>query len=105
MKVQVDLLGGMGILRDERGGGATLDASEILMLRSAVGRRDEVNPKELFPYVIGGPERKIFKQGLVRMLSSARQGGVITKTLPRDPRGTLALQGGEGVRMMRALGG
>jgi len=50
MKVRMDLLGGMGILREERGGGATL--SEILMLMSAAGRRDEVNPKELFPYVI-----------------------------------------------------
>jgi len=44
MKVRMDLL------RGERGGGATL--SEILMLMSAAGRRDEVNPKELFPYVI-----------------------------------------------------
>jgi hypothetical protein len=50
MKVRMDLLRGMGILREERGGGATL--SEILMLMSAAGRRDEVNPKELFPYVI-----------------------------------------------------
>jgi hypothetical protein len=52
MKVRMDLLRGMGILRDpgERGGGATL--SEIMMLMSAAGRRDEVNPKELFPYVI-----------------------------------------------------
>jgi hypothetical protein len=58
MKVQMDLLRGMGILREERGGGATL--SDILALKEALGRRDEVNPKELFPYVIGGPEREIF---------------------------------------------
>jgi len=32
------------------------------------------------------------------VLSSARQGGVTDETPPRDPRGTLALQGGEGVR-------
>ncbi len=45
---------------------------------------------------LGGPERKIFKQGLVRVLSSVHQGGVTTKTPPRDPRGTPALKGGEG---------
>jgi hypothetical protein len=50
MKVQMDLLRGMGILRGDEGGSATL--SDILALKEALGRRDEVNPKELFPYVI-----------------------------------------------------
>jgi hypothetical protein len=54
MKAQVDLLRGMGILRgdEEKGMGATVDTSEILMLMSASGGRDEVDLKELLPYVI-----------------------------------------------------
>gem|GEM_PF-1917744 len=47
-----------------------------------------------------GPEREASKQGLVGVLSSARQGGVTDETPPRDPRGTPALKGGEGVRVV-----
>jgi|GEM_PF-3682739 len=81
MKVQMDLLGGMGILREERGGGATLDASEILMLMSAVGRRDEkdeVDLRGMLPYIVvmralGGEKSSDWEGITAALVSLARR--------------------------------
>ncbi|MFP3209386.1 MAG: hypothetical protein RXR82_06800 [Nitrososphaeria archaeon] len=83
VKVQMDLLRGMGILRgdEERGGSATLDALEILMLMSAAGGRDEkdeVDLRGMLPYIVvmralGGEKSSDWKDLTVALVSLARR--------------------------------
>jgi len=79
VRAQVDLLRGMGILKEEgRGGSATLDAPDILMLMSA-GGRDEVDLKELLPYAIimkalGGEKSSDWKDLMAVLVPLLQQG-------------------------------
>ncbi|MFP3138385.1 MAG: hypothetical protein RXS42_09270 [Nitrososphaeria archaeon] len=80
VKVQMDLLRGMGILRrvEGRSGSATLDAPEILMLMSAAGGRDEVNLRGMLPYMVvtkalGGEKSSDWKDLTAALVSLARR--------------------------------
>jgi|GEM_PF-2446496 len=79
MKVQVDLVRGMGILRGDegRGGSATLDAPEILLM-SAAGGRDEVDLRGMLPYMVvmkalGGEKSSDWKDLTAALVSLARR--------------------------------